>query len=370
MVRTNRRANFLCATFLACLTLGCTRGAAPVVVRPAGATLEPGASVRLAASAGRGTNSSLTWASSDPLVAAVSAAGVVTAVAPGSATITATGPGTSGSSAITVASLPPPGTAVLLAAGDIASCSSPGDEATAALLDRLPGVVVTLGDNVYSGGSALQFANCYDPTWGRHKARTRPSPGNHDYRVAGARAYYDYFGDRAGPSGRGYYSYDLGAWHVVSLNSNIDMRAGSAQERWLWADLVGTTARCTLAYWHHPRFSSGTRHGSFAAAQPIWQALYDHDADLVLSGHEHNYERFAPETPAGAADPARGIREFVVGTGGGSHYPGHSAIANSQVFDGATFGVLKLTLRPSSYDWQFVPVAGQRFTDSGTGACH
>ena len=370
MVRMNLGADFLRATFLACLTAGCTRGAAPVVVRPAGATLEPGASLRLAATAGRGTSSSLSWTSSDPSVAAVSVTGVVTAVAPGSATITATGPGTSGTSAITVAPPPPPGTAVLLAAGDIASCSSSGDEATAALLDGLPGAVVTLGDNVYAGGSALQFANCYDPTWGRHKARTRPSPGNHDYRVSGARAYYDYFGASAGPSGRGYYSYDLGAWHVVSLNSNIDMSAGSVQERWLRADLAGTTARCTLAYWHHPRFSSGTRHGSFAAAQPIWQALYDYKADLVLSGHEHNYERFAPQAPDGSADSARGIREFVVGTGGGSHYAGHRAIANSQVFDGATFGVLRLTLGPESYDWQFVPVPGGRFTDRGTGMCH
>jgi acid phosphatase type 7 len=370
MVRTSLRATFLRATFPACLTLGCSGGSASVAVRPAGATLEPGASLRLTATAGRGTNTSPTWASSDPSVAAVSATGVVTAVAPGSATITATSNGTSGTGAITVVPPPPPGMAVLLAAGDIASCSSSGDEATAALLDELPGAVATLGDNVYPDGSARLFENCYHPTWGRHKARTRPSPGNHDYRVSGARAYYDYFGASAGPSGRGYYSYDLGTWHVVSLNSNIDMRAGSAQERWLRADLAGSTARCTLAYWHHPRFSSGTRHGSFAAAQPIWQALYDYNADLVLGGHEHNYERFAPQTPTGAADPVRGIREFVVGTGGGSHYAGHRAIATSQVFDGATFGVLRLTLGPDSYDWEFVPVPGGRFTDRGTGVCH
>jgi acid phosphatase type 7 len=345
------------ATFLACLALGCTGGVDAVVIRPARATLDPGASLRLTATAGRGADTSLAWTSSDPAVAVVSPTGVVTAMAPGSATITATSNGRSGTSAVTVAPPPPPGTAVLLAAGDIASCSSSGDEATAALLDGLPGTVATLGDNVYPDGSARQFANCYDPTWGRHKARTRPSPGNHDYRSSGAGyrssgalAYYGYFGANAGPRGRGYYSYDLGAWHVVSLNSNIAM--------------------CTLAYWHYPRFSSGTRHGSFAAAQPIWQALYDYNADLVLAGHEHNYERFAPETPGGAADPVRGIRELVVGTGGGSHYAGHSAIANSQVFNGATFGVLKLTLRPSSYDWQFVPIAGQRFTDSGSGSCH
>jgi hypothetical protein len=269
-----------------------------------------------------------------------------------------------------LAPAPPPGSAVLLAAGDIGSCSSRGDEATAALLDRLPGTVATLGDNAYPDGTAAQFAECYAPGWGRHRARTRPSPGNHDYHTPGAAGYFGYFGASAGPDRRGYYSYDLGAWHLVSLNSNVSMRAGSPQEQWLRADLTASRARCTLAYWHHPRFSSGTKHGSFGAAQPIWQVLYEHGADVVLSGHEHNYERFAPQTPAGTADPLRGIREFVVGTGGGSHYAGHRAIANSQVFDGATFGLLKLTLAPASYAWRFVPVAGQTFTDSGTGTCH
>jgi acid phosphatase type 7 len=265
---------------------------------------------------------------------------------------------------------PPPGTAVVLAAGDVASCSSSGDEATAALLHQLPGNVVTLGDNVYPDGSAREYAECYAPTWGRYRARTRPAPGNHDYHTPNAAGYFGYFGPSAGPDRRGYYSYDLGAWHIVSLNSNISMSAGSPQERWLRADLAASTARCTLAYWHHPRFSSGTKHGSFAAAQPLWQALYERGADLVLGGHEHNYERFAPQTPAGAADPVRGIREFVVGTGGGSHYAGHRAIANSQVFEGTTFGVLRLTLRPDSYEWEFIPVAGGRFTDRGAGTCH
>ncbi len=205
---------------------------------------------------------------------------------------------------------------VLVAAGDIASCSSSGDEATAALLDQLPGTVATLGDNAYPDGAASDFADCYDPTWGRHKARTRPSPGNHDYHTPGASGYYAYFGESAGPSGQGYYSYDVGDWHIVSLNSNEDMTAGSAQEQWLRADLAASAKLCTLAYWHHPRFSSGTLLGGYSATEPLWQALYDHDADVVLAGHEHNYERFAPQTPAGVADPARGIRAFVVGTGG------------------------------------------------------
>jgi hypothetical protein len=279
--------------------------------------------------------------------------------------------GASGAATITVrAASVSGGSVVLLAAGDISSCSSNGDQTTATLLDRLTGTVATLGDNVYPDGTASQFANCYDPTWGRHKARTRPSPGNHDYHTSGASAYYGYFGAKAGPSGRGYYSYNLGDWHVVSLNSNVSMSAGSTQEKWLRADLAASTRRCTIAYWHHPRFSSGTKHGSFSAARPIWQALYDYDADVVLSGHEHNYERFAPQTATGSADPARGIREFVVGTGGVGHYTGYRAIANSQVFNGTTFGVLKLTLAASSYSWQFMPVAGQSFTDSGTGSCH
>jgi hypothetical protein len=273
----------------------------------------------------------------------------------------------------TVKSAPVPAndsSAVLLAAGDIASCSRTGDEATAILLDGLEGTVATLGDNAYSDGTASQFANCYDPTWGRHKARTRPSPGNHDYHTPGAAAYFNYFGESAGPGGQGYYSYDLGAWHIVSLNSNVSMSVGSDQEQWLRADLAASTAQCTLAYWHHPRFSSGTKHGNFSEARPIWKALYDFNADVVLSGHEHNYERFAPQTPTGEADSTRGLREFVVGTGGVSHYSEHSAIPNSQVFNGTTFGVLKLTLDTASYAWQFVPVAGQSFADSGSGACH
>jgi calcineurin-like phosphoesterase family protein len=260
--------------------------------------------------------------------------------------------------------------AVLVGAGDIATCGSSDDDATAALLDGIAGTVFTAGDNAYGDGTPTEFARCYDPTWGRHKARTRPSPGNHDYESGRADGYYGYFGARAGPAGRGYYSYDLGAWHVVSLNSNIDMSAGSPQEQWLRADLAATKKRCVVAYWHHPRFSSSDDHGSEPETQPLWQALYDHGAEVVISGHDHTYERFAPQTPEGAADSQRGIRQFVVGTGGKSHYGFGAPLPNSEVRDNTSYGVLKLTLDPGSYAWTFVPAAGGSFTDSGRGTCH
>jgi hypothetical protein len=260
---------------------------------------------------------------------------------------------------------------VFVGAGDISDCGNDNDEATAKLLDVTPGTVFTLGDNVYSSGTDTEYAQCFDPTWGRHKARTKPSPGNHDYNTSGATGYYNYWGALAGPAGRGYYSFDLGDWHIVSLNSEVSMSAGSAQEMWLRTDLAASTKQCTLAYWHKPRFSSGTNHGSLASAQPLWQALYDFHAELILNGHEHNYERFAPQTPTGAADPTNGIREIVSGTGGESHYNDEGTpLANSQVFDGTTFGVLELALGSGSYTWQFIPVAGQTFTDSGSGTCH
>ena len=262
------------------------------------------------------------------------------------------------------------GSVVLVGAGDIADCSGTGDEATASLLDNISGTVFTAGDNAYPDGSAADYT-CYDASWGRHKSRTSPAPGNHDYNTPGAAGYFGYFGSAAGPSGRGYYSYDLGSWHIISLDSEIPMTAGSAQETWLRADLAASTKQCTLAYWHKPRFSSGTNHGSLVDAQPLWQALYDYGAEIVVNGHEHNYERFAPQTPTGAADPAKGIREFVSGTGGESNYNDEGTpLPNSQVFNGTTFGVLKLTLGAGTYSWQFVPVSGGSFTDSGSGTCH
>ncbi len=269
---------------------------------------------------------------------------------------------------------PPGADPVLLAAGDIASCSSSGDEATAALLNARPtAAVAALGDNVYERGSPAEYAGCYAPTWGASRARTRPAPGNHDYGTSGAAGYFDYFGAAAGDAAKGYYSYDIGSWHLVALNSNcstVSCAAGGAQERWLRADLAAHPAACTLAYWHHPRFSSGTVHGSSTAVGPLWQALYDGNADLVLAGHEHSYERFGPLDPAGRADPARGIRSFVVGTGGRSSYPIGAPLPGSEVRSTGTEGLLQVTLRPGGYAWQFLPVAGRTFRDSGTGRCH
>jgi hypothetical protein len=268
------------------------------------------------------------------------------------------------------------GDPVLLAAGDIASCASPGDEATAALLDRLGGTIATLGDTVYISGTSQEFATCYHPSWGRHKRRTRPAVGNHEYGTAGAAGYFDYFGAAAGDPSKGYYSYDLGTWHIVVINSNCSQvggcGAGSPQEQWLRADLAAHPAACTLAYWHHPRFSSGDVHGSNAVLEPIWRALYEHRADVVLSAHEHNYERFAPQDSTGQLDWDRGIRQFVVGTGGRSHYDGFITpiLPHSEVRNGDTFGVLRLTLHATGYDWQFIPETGKTFTDAGSGTCH
>jgi hypothetical protein len=260
------------------------------------------------------------------------------------------------------------GDPVFVGAGDIANCSRTQDESTAQLLDSIAGTVFTLGDNVYPDGTSTQFTDCYGPTWGRHKNRTRPSAGNHDYHVAGAAGYFNYFGAAAGDPTKGYYSYNLGTWHIIALNSEITHSAGSTQEQWLRADLAANPSMCTLAYWHKPRFSSGM-HGNISSVQTFWQALYDYGADVVLSSHDHTYERFAPQNPNGQADSNRGIREFVVGTGGAGLYSFPTIQPNSQVRNNSTYGVLRLTLHATSYDWQFVPFAGQTFTDSGSANC-
>jgi acid phosphatase type 7 len=270
----------------------------------------------------------------------------------------------------------PPSSSVVVAAGDIATCSGKGDEATATLVGGLDGTVLALGDNVYPDGSTQDFEECYDPSWGRFKDRTRPIPGNHEYYTQGAEGYFDYFGKAAGDPDEGYYSYNLGEWHIVALNTNcgeaeVRCGPGSAQREWLQEDLAANEdKRCTLVNMHHPRFSSGEKRGSHPKLEPLWEALYEAGAEVVLSGDEHNYERFAPQDPGGEADPQGGIRQFVVGTGGRSHYPISDPLPNSEVHNDDTYGVLKLTLNPKSYQWRFVPVEGETFSDSGSAQCH
>src|ERR1700722_3613069 len=266
--------------------------------------------------------------------------------------------------------------AVLVGAGDIASCDDlAGAEATAKLIDNIPGTVFAAGDLAYPSGTDEQFEKCYGPTWGRFKDRTRPAPGNHEYRSNTDSGYLRYWGAAAGDS-KGYYSYDLAAWHVIVLNSECEdiggCGAGSPQEQWLRQDLAAHPAKCTLAYWHKPLFSSGKAHGNDPEMKPFWDALYAANADVVLNGHDHDYERFAPQDPQGNPDAQRGIREFVVGTGGkNAHRKVGAAKPNSEVRQGGeAFGVLKLTLRVSSYDWEFIPEAGKKFSDAGSGACH
>lgn len=262
----------------------------------------------------------------------------------------------------------------LLVAGDIAGCDTYGDEATAALLDALPGTVAPIGDLGYEDGTASDIANCYDPSWGRQKARSRPALGDHDYRSPGAAGYFDYWGAAAGDPDKGYYSYDVGTWHVVTLNkmlcANNGCGVGSQQESWLRADLAAHPAQCTVAILHAPLFSSGTEHGSEDEVKALWQDLYDAGVEIVASGDDHLYERFAPQRPDGTRDDANGIRQFVVGTGGRSHYPFGTPLANSQARNNDTFGILKLTLRPGAYEWTFVPEAGKTYTDSGSQQCH
>ncbi len=265
---------------------------------------------------------------------------------------------------------------VLVGAADVASCDDlAGAEATAKLIDHIPGTVFVAGDLAYPDGSDEQFAKCYGPTWGRFKDRTRPAPGNHEYHSDGASGYSRYFGDAAGDPKKGYYSYDLGAWHIVVLNSECEQVGGcdaaSPQGKWLKQDLADAKTTCTLAYWHKPLFSSGGKHGNDPTMKPLWEALFQAGADVVLNGHDHDYERFAPQDPAGKADNDRGIREFVVGSGGkNSHRAFGTTQPNSEARNDAAFGVLKLTLHAKSYDWEFVPEAGKTFADSGTGTCH
>jgi Ca2+-binding RTX toxin-like protein len=270
------------------------------------------------------------------------------------------------------------GDAVLVGAGDIAVCNGTADSATAALVAATPGTVFTLGDNAYPDGTAADFANCYGPTWGAFKDRTRPVVGNHDYGTPGAAPYFAYFGAAAGAPGQGWYSYDIGTdWHVVVLNSNCAFVGGcdegSPQEQWLRADLAASKRACTVAMWHHPRFSStypgGVPTPSVPSTRAFWKALYDDGAELILNAHEHVYERFAAQDASGAADPTKGIRQFTAGTGGEELTTYIRPAANSQARSATTFGVLRLTLGRGTYSWSFLPIAGSTYTDSGTGSC-
>jgi hypothetical protein len=350
------------------------------------------------------------WATLQPSIATVGVDGSVTGVAAGTATVVAVYQGFGGAATITVQPAP-----ILMAAGDIAKCVATlpppaSGEWTAKLLDTEPtATVAVVGDGTYEEGSLAQYTGCYDLSWGRHKARTKPAAGNHEYRTAGAAGYFDYFngvGNLEGPAGergKGYYSYDLGAWHVVVLNSNppdVSMSATSPQITWLKADLAASSAKCTLIYFHHPRFSSGNEHGAQVRADPVWRAAYPAKVDVILGAHDHNYERFAKQTPDSAVDALSGIRQFVVGTGGydlqgirGVKVDGvwQPLIArNSEVRIPAepdsTFGtsndprrralksgVLKLELRERSYRWWFIQADGTSqgtVLDQGSTECH
>jgi Bacterial Ig-like domain (group 2)/Calcineurin-like phosphoesterase len=353
---------------------------ASVTVSPATVSLQPGQTQQLTATPKDASGNALsgrvvTWASGNTAAATVSGSGLVSGVAAGSASITATSEGKSGSASVTVTAVG--ATVTLVGAGDIAECGATSDDSTAALLGRIGGTVFTAGDNAYPDGYYQDYANCWAPSWGQYQAVVHPAAGNHEYHdsiASGAADYYRYFfrdhGTVVGDSGSYYYSYDLGAWHIVVLNTFIDMSAGSPQEQWLRADLAASTKHCTLAYMHYPRFSSGSVHGSYAAVQPLWQALYDYGAEIAIAGHDHEYERFAPQSPDGQLDMVRGIRSFVVGTGGGGLYSFGTPLPNSEVRNSSTWGVLQLTLADGSYSWAFVPITGQTFTDSGSGTCH
>jgi acid phosphatase type 7 len=270
-------------------------------------------------------------------------------------------------------------TVTLVGAGDIASCSSDRDKATADVLAQVSGTVFTLGDNVYPDGTASQFQTCYHPTWGTQKSRTKPSVGNHEYHTQNASGYFGYFGARAGDPSKGYYTYKRGSWRIIVLNSNCSEVGGcgelSPQGNWLARTLTNYPATCTLAYFHHPLFASTG--AASTEVRPFWNILYDHDADVILSGHAHYYERFAPQRPDGTRDGSSGIREFVVGTGGAppvnpmASPRAANSVVDSEKSPGTTaYGVLKLRLSAGSYTWKILPVAGETFTDSGTVQCH
>lgn len=261
---------------------------------------------------------------------------------------------------------------VLAGAGDVSICGQEGDDQTARLLARLPGTIFVAGDGSNELASVEEYQHCFGSSWGQLLDRIRPVPGNHDYLTPGAAGYFEYFGPAAGQPGQGYYSYDLGTWHIVALDSNcsdVDCSADSPEVQWLRADLAAHPTQCTLAYWHHSYYSSGLA-GSSTWLKAFFQALYDYGAEVVIGGHDHDYERFSPQDPQGKADPLQGIRQFVVGTGGVSQRGFLSILPNSEAHHSGAYGILKLTLHPDRYDWEFLPVEGQTFRDSGSTSCH
>lgn len=267
----------------------------------------------------------------------------------------------------------PTGDPTLLAASDVASCWSSGDEAVSRMLDSMPGPIAVPGDTEQNSGSRDEFAGCYDPSWGRHRARTLPAVGDHEYRTPGAAGYFEYFGSAAGESGKGWYSYDIGSWHIIVLNSNCSLIGGcgakSEEYAWLRNDLEQNGGDCIGTYWHHPLFSAGSLHGGLPRSRPFWNLLYEYGAEFVLSGNDHAYQRFAPQTPTGDRDTARGMRQFVVGTGGTRIDPLGPPLPNTEAQSDTAFGVLQLGLHEGSYDWEFVPQPGKTFTDAGSTRC-
>jgi acid phosphatase type 7 len=261
----------------------------------------------------------------------------------------------------------------ILVAGNIATCGTTNDETTAAVLDTLPGTIFTLGDNAFPDGSAEAYRDCYEPSWGRHKARTYAALGNHEYNSGAATASFDYFGQRVGPRDLGYYSVDLGNWHIIVLNISDakGFEEGSDQDRWLQKDLKENSKACALAIWHGTRFFSSNTVGwtSNAFVTPVWERLYAAGVDVVLNGQQHQYERFPPMTPTGTPDEAQGIRQFNVGTGGESTEMPIALAQHSEALSDA-FGILKLTLDAGTYSWEFVPVVPGQFSDTGSGTCH
>jgi len=365
--------------------------APPTVSAPASLAATAGSAVTLSAtfsdpgvsdgpwtySVNWGDGSAVTTGSTSSQASGISASHTYAAAGTNTASVTVTDKdGGSGVTQTSVTVAAQVSSVTLVGAGNIARCDRTNDEATATLLDGIAGAVFSIGDNAYPNGTAANFT-CYDASWGRHKARTYPAAGNREYdSSATAASYFNYFGAAAGPAGQGYYSYDLGAWHIVVLNSNnanVSTAVGSPQETWLKADLAATTKQCVLAMFHHPRFYSTTSSAFYptTSVKPFWDDLYAAHAELILNAHMQDYERFAPQTSAGAADPVNGIREIIVGTGGsGLDSPNTLITANSEARISGVYGVLKLALADGSYSWQFVPVAGQTASDSGSGTCH